>query len=242
LDAPVDHSVGDLTQRQVPVPGVVAHCRESLTHTHSCRGSNNSFGLFKENPGIESVLQLLRQDLGCANVAFMQDPDCRHVSERLCDGNIRGSKCANMVAEQVHGPNNLVAKLQGRGMNGLKTESERLRTELRPPVAFCFEVTNRYRLPGSEAVEAGAVACRQLKNFDEFRFFAGGGDKLEKAKLIDKQKPTGLSIENFGTFLDEPVKKIHNVEVVDEGIGQLDEGIAELRFSCFGTHRRLLSA
>lgn len=74
-------------------------------------------------------------------------------------------------------------------MDGTETFPKRFGAELRPLIRINFEVADRDRDTGTEAVEAGTFASGKLEDLHELRFFARGGDELQNAGSVDEQKP-----------------------------------------------------
>ena len=102
VDPAGDNVTGSLTQGEVPVAGVGAHDGEAVVHDGVHRGGKDAFGLFDQNLGIESALQLLSHEVGAADVVFLQDADRGNIGQRLHDGNILRNECTDVMAEQVH--------------------------------------------------------------------------------------------------------------------------------------------
>jgi hypothetical protein len=120
-----------------------------------CGLRQDAFGLFDEHSAVQSILELLSDEVGLATDPLVQDADRRDIRERLDDRGVAGAEFADPDPEQIHRADHLAAQPHRSGEHRQETLIEGGGPERGPPAIAGFHVRNGHRHPGPEAIQAG---------------------------------------------------------------------------------------
>ena len=93
------------------------------------------------------------------------------------------------------------------------------------------EVGHADRGAGAVAVQAGALLVLQLQQLHQLGVLAGGGDHAQLSVGVAEHDPGGVGGQQGHAVGDEPVEQVDDVVVVDQGVGERDEGPAHGLFT-----------
>ena len=74
------------------------------------------------------------------------------------------------------------------------------------------------------AVQAGSFLRLQLEQFDDAHGLVGGCHQSQLAVGGDEHDPGGGDVEDLDAAIRQGGQQVDDVEVVDEVVGELDEG------------------
>ena len=89
------------------------------------------------------------------------------------------------------------------------------------------------------AIEAGSLGCLQLEELDNAHCLTRRGGEPEVSFRCDEHQAGGRDVEHDDAAIDEQRQEINHVEVVDQRVGELDEGFGQYILVC---HTGLLGA
>ena len=78
-----------------------------------------------------------------------------------------------------------------------------------------------HALPGAEGIQAGAFLGLQLEQLQQAHRLARGGHQPQAAPGRGQHHPGGGDAEHADAPVREPGQQVHDVVVVNEGVGHL---------------------
>ena len=127
---------------------------------------------------------------------------------------------------RIHG-DALVAQAQRERVDGPEPRGGGGGGEARPPVGGGGEVGNRDLLPAVEAVEARTLGVLELGQLDEPRVLARGTDVLQAPVVVGQEHACGALTADVDGVGGDGVEELDEVEVVDQGVSDLDEHVGK---------------
>ena len=76
----------------------------------------------------------------------------------------------------------------------------------------------------------------QFEELQQARGLMGVGDQSQIAALVVEHQPGGIGVDQLHAALGEGLQQVHHVELLDQGVGQLDEDLGQPLL----THHELL--
>ena len=144
------------------------------------------------------------------------------------------SRRAGFAAEQVEGADDLGAQPHRHGIGGSEPGFEGDGGEAGPAAVGGGEVLVDDGFAAAIAVQARSFLRLQLEQLDDPHRLAGRRHHPQLAVGGDEHDPGGGDVEDLDATIRQRGQQVDDVEVVDEVVGQLDEGAGEQRFACHG--------
>ena len=119
-------------------------------------------------------------------------------------------------------------------MHGLEPRGQSRRREPRPATVGGGEILIHYWLTSPVAVEARPFSVLDLEELQHSHGLAGGSHHSQLAVRRGQHDPGSVDVEDLDAMAREAGEQIDRVEVVDQGVGELDERPGE---HCFSGHR-----
>ena len=147
------------------------------------------------------------------------------------------SACAEARSVAVIGPGEPRNRLRapsvrsrsrrGERVDGAEARAEGHRREARPARLLARHVRGRHLRAGEEAVEAGTLGVLDLEQLDHLRRLGRRGHQPQGAARVGEQYAGRRRVEQLHAALRDAHQQLDDVEVVDQVVGQLDEGASE---------------
>ena len=224
----LDDRPGHLSELQVAAARVAAQCLERRLHVDVAELGQHPLRLLDDHPGGQGLAQLLGLDRCPEGGTMLQDADGRHVRHGLTDlAVVLGEP--RTLAEQVQCSDDLPAQAQWKGVHRLETHAERNLGEPWPALVG-GEILDRHRGSGVHALDAGsALAALQLEELQHPGRLAGGGQELGLQAVVEQEQARLLHRQQLDDGVHQPVEQVHDVVVVDQGVGQRHEPLRQQR-------------
>ena len=126
-------------------------------------------------------------------------------------------------AEQIQGAEGHLPQPQRQRGRRLETGLQGGGGERRPAARPGLQVLVPDRLPGTEGVQARAFLGLQLEQLQQAHRLAGGGHQPQAARGRSQHHPCGGDAEQTDAPVRQPGQQVHDVVVVDQGVGHLDQ-------------------
>jgi hypothetical protein len=121
----------------------------------------------------------------------------------------------------------LAAQPQWDRVHGAEPGGHGGRCEPWPPGPGGIDVGDRHRFSGAHRIDTGALMSLELEQLEQAERLARGGHQLQAAALVDQQQPCLADVQETDAGMDQVVQDLDHVVVVDQGVGQRDEGFGE---------------
>ena len=216
------------------VAGVVAQSRERLLHVEAFSFGHHALGLFDDDAAVESVLELLVDDLGLERGPVLEDGDGGDIGQGLGGFDIGRCISPGSTWNRLRAPMTVPRQAQGQRLDGAETGRQRLGGEQGPATGHHGQVLVHHRPAAAVAVQAGpSLDCSS--NSSRTRMAS-----LEEA--ITRSSPSGPAnmrpAAPTSSTLDAAVsqqgQQLDHVEVRYERVCQLHQRPGE---QCFSGHR-----
>ena len=126
----------------------------------------------------------------------------------------------------------LITQPQRHAVNSSEADLQRTRRERRPTSGFRDEIGRGYHEASAERIEAWPVVVLQLEQLQHPAALGGGGDRLEATRGRGEHHGGLVDLDEIDARRGEEVEEVDDVVVVDEGVGEVDEGVDQ---RCFPT-------
>ena len=150
-------------------------------------------------------------------------------SARACDDlDVGVAQRADVGAEDAHRADHLLrgAAAGRRARSGTRLPRRGARTAASGPGASA-QVGVDHRLAGAEGVQARSFVVLHLEQLQQLDVLVGGRHELQPAALVGQQQPDVGVADELGGAVGDHQQELDDVEVVDEGVGDLDEHVGE---------------
>lgn len=111
-------------------------------------------------------------------------------------------------------------------MRGAEADLAGFGDEPGPSVCGSAQVGHCHRATGVETLGTRAFIGLDLEQLEQPGLFGGRGHHPQRAALVGQEQASRGHIQHIGAAHRHPVQEVHQVEVVDQRVGHLDE--------CFG--------
>jgi hypothetical protein len=120
-----------------------------------------------------------------------------------------------------------VAQTHGQGLDRAEAAAVGCRDEAWPAVDLAGQVGDDHLCAGAEALQAGAFVVLELEELQQAYLFVGGGHDAEFAVAVREQHPGRTGAEHAHAAVGEQAQEVDQVEVGDQVVRQLDEGLGQ---------------
>ena len=186
--------------------------------------SKNSLRLFDRNSTVESLLQLPTHVLRARHGLMLQDRDRRDIGECLTDLEILIAKFHRGDHEDIQRPNNDITEPKRKCAHSSISRGPRLGREEWPSLVGS-KIMDGNRGASRVALEARPFVILQLEKLEQTCLLRRGGDELQVSSLISEQDASRAGLEQLDASIAEQRQKLNEVEIIDEGVGELHEGL-----------------
>lgn len=122
-------------------------------------------------------------------------------------------------AEEIQGPDGLIAQAHGDGLSGLEAKLFKTRGESRPCGAHRRQVLAADRPSSPEAVQARALAVLCRVQLDQSGLLTGGGHRVRASTLVGQHDSNGIDVEKFHDSIGQGMQEVDHVELGHQGVG-----------------------
>lgn len=183
-----------------------------------------ALGLFDRDPAVERLAELQIELLRIDRDPMLNDRNGGDVGQALDGRDPCRVEGALIGTEQVEGTDGETTEAEGKRMHGPKPGSDRLGGEARPPRTCGRKVDVDDRLSRGEALEARSLICLKLVQLKHSHRLRRRGNHLENSAGGGKHHPGGCDVEHLDTANRQVAQEIDNIEVLDQIVGQFDQG------------------
>ena len=138
-----------------------------------------------------------------------------------------GVQAALLGAEHVQRADDLLAQAQRERVHRPEPGGQGAGGELRPAVRRGGEVGVHDGRPLAIAVLAGALSRLYLEQLEQVGALVGGGHELEVTLFVGEEEPSRSGAEELRRPGGDHLQELHDVELLDEGVGELDEDLRD---------------
>jgi len=89
------------------------------------------------------------------------------------------------------------------------------------------QVEVHHWLTGAEAVETGSFVVLDLEQLEHVRVLAGRPHVVQAAFVVAEHDADGGALTHLGSVAGHTPQEFHQVEVRDQGVGDLDEDVSQ---------------
>jgi hypothetical protein len=132
-----------------------------------------------------------------------------------------------LARKKVERPDDLAPQPHGQGLHGAEPGLHGRGGELGPSLARPGEVSRGDGLAGAEAVQAWSLAILDLEQLNQLGCLAGCRRYAQLAARVSEHDPGGGCGEQPDAAVGEHVQEVHDVEIGDHGVCQVDEGAGQ---------------
>jgi hypothetical protein len=200
---------------------------ERLVDADTLSLRDGALGLLDDDPAVQRSLQLLGQDRPASHGAFLQEPDGGHVREGLGDVDVGRVPAGGVVTEHADSADDLVPQPERERVHRQVPRFGRTGRELWPAVLGVTQGGVHDRLAVPERVQAGPFVHLDLEQLESPDVLVGARHELQVPALVRQQDPDVRVADQLGRAVRDHDEELDHVEVVDQGIGQLDEHVGK---------------
>ncbi len=189
----------------------------------------DSLGLLDHDPAVQRGLQLRGDKLLLADRSLLQYPDGGHIYQRPGRPRHRRVQAIRCPAEQVQGPDDLVAQPHRDGMHGGESHLERGGAKPRPPRGHIAgaDIAGEDGLPAAEAVHAWAFIVLKLKQLRHPGLLGGRCHQPQRAAAIGQKQPRRVYLQQLHAPFGERMQELHQVKAGHQGVRQFHERLRQ---------------
>jgi hypothetical protein len=141
-----------------------------------------------------------------------------------------------VVPEQVEGADGHATQAHGYGVDRPEAGLQGDGPEPGPASVVPGQVLVEHGFAGAVAVETGAFLGLELEQLDQAHLLAGRGHHPQVPFGGDQHQAGGGHVEHLHAPVGEPGQQLHDIEVVNQSVGQLHHRPGQ---QCFSRHRTL---
>lgn len=175
---------------------------------------------------------MLVQDLCLQRGAVLEDGDGGDVGQRPGGEDLVGVQRPGAGSEQVEGADDPVPQPHRDGVHRPEPGRQCHRPEVGPPAVRDGKVLVHGHQTGPEAVRARALLGLQLEQLHDPHRLTGGRHHPEFAFGRHNHHAGGGDVEDLHAPVGEQREQLDDVELVDQGVGQLDQGRYQQALRC----------
>ena len=186
------------------------------------------------------MLELLRATLRARHLALLHDSDGGHLRERLRQPDVVVVEAPGTAAVEVQCTDAVVSEAEREGVHRPKAERVHPRDDRGPAVGdiTALQIVGDHGCAGAVGLMARSIVVVDLGLLQRLHVRRQRRRKPEMTVGGLEHDSCRGHLQQLGAALDEHPQELVHLEVVGEGVGQLDEGVQHSLLAL--RHRRSL--
>lgn len=197
---------------------------ERVVYVDSKMLDDHTLGLLHGDAASKSVIQAAVTVVGLLVGVALHDGDSGYVGEPLGERDIAGREGFGVGFEQVEAAEGDTVVVEGECIDPAIPVVDAGGSEFRPGCRS-GQVGSGDGFAGGVAVQTRTLFVLKLEQFEQSDLFAGRAANAEVAGCVGEEDARFLDVQKINTYRGQLGEYVDDIEVVDEGVEDLDEGV-----------------